>query len=109
MIRANDILSVITTPTKLLEVIKGCGYFYLNAFMEDSITSKLLLNERLEKCRVCKVYYQGVCDSTLSDEVVQDFSYHGEDRKKGELKNGCGCIISCKGMLPVAKCPLGKW
>lgn len=65
--------------------------------------------ERLEHCFKCPLRNQFDCSRTREAEVVGDFIYKGEQRYKGELKNGCGCVLKIKAKSPNSQCPLGKF
>jgi hypothetical protein len=60
-------------------------------------------------CNRCLLNYHGICSPTRTGEVVVDFIYNDEVRKKGEIKNGCGCPLKAKHSNPDSKCPLGHF
>lgn len=107
--KAIDILKVITTPSKLLEVLRGCGSFYLSHFESNPIDSKLHFHHRINKCKECSIYSNGFCSSYRKEVLKETFDYYGELRQEGNEYSGCGCNVNCKAFLVQQKCPLGKW
>lgn len=98
---------------KLLDIVEGCfGSAYsdtVHTLLKKETTSFQLSKGRLEICSSCDLYNNGQCNPQKTGEVVRDFTYHGEPRKKGELRAGCGCKVKCKTTLGHESCPLGKW
>ncbi len=64
---------------------------------------------RMSICKSCKVYNDGVCDSTKYHIAIKDFRYNGELRFQGRVYTGCGCPLKAKTNSVKSQCPLGKW
>jgi hypothetical protein len=58
---------------------------------------KQMYYNRIEICKVCPIFNNGICDSSKSTSIG-NISY-----------NGCGCIITCKAALEENRCPANKW
>ena len=96
---------------ELKNIIKGgCNYIINESGIldSDSIIKKYKADLKLKKCLSCSLYDNDVCNDKKEEIVVCDFEYKGENRKKGEVKKGCGCFIPMK-ILSNSKCPIGKF
>lgn len=59
---------------------------------------RLLGESRLLICKECPIRTQAICDPRKK----------GKD-KEGNIKSGCGCVLTAKVLEKNSKCPLGKW
>lgn len=83
-----------------------------NGFLNSIFPTEEILQmskERLKHCFECPLRNQFDCSRTREAEVIMDFVYKGEQRYKGELVKGCGCILKIKAKSPNSHCPLGKF
>lgn len=64
---------------------------------------------RISICNKCPLNVKGTCVPYRKIQVVKDFNYKGEDRKKGQLVTGCGCVLISKVRSPQSQCPANKW
>lgn len=95
--------------SKIGEILSGWGNKTLDQFGLLDKETQELGEKRLLVCMNCTVRTDFRCDSNKQGEVQEDFSFHGEQRKKGEIYNGCGCNLQAKSLSPNSQCPLGYW
>ena len=68
-----------------------------------------LVIKKMNICASCDLLTKKLfCNKNKKGEVIRDFQYGKQFRKKGELYNGCGCYIPAKARSK-STCPLGKW
>jgi hypothetical protein len=67
--------------------------------------------ERASICADCIHNKNSVCSKNVTSPAVKDFVYNktGEQRKEGELYEGCGCDLKLKVYSESTQCPVGKW
>mgnify|MGYP006268004933 CR=1 FL=1 len=86
------------------EIVEGWGnLIFPNKKVEYEAKMRAII------CSECSLYNVGMCNFLKEDEAVRDFTYRGEERKKGQKYSGCGCPIATKTRSMSSKCPLGKW
>lgn len=69
--------------------------------IKSIITSKdteELHTKRMEVCKACVAFKDGICSSKVS--LVNT---------NGKEVKGCGCVLSIKTRVADATCPAGKW
>lgn len=89
---------------KLKEITQG----WINTIWENPEIEKEAY-KKAQICSNCPLNKNNICDSDTEGEVVIDFVYGEEERKKGEKKKGCGCFLVAKTRSPKSQCPLGKF
>lgn len=94
---------------KLKEILDGWGNVVKETIGLLDPKVKEEAERRLKICDRCPIRSTSTCDPNLRGHVIQDFTYSGEKRKKGQLVNGCGCNISAKTLSPDSQCPMGLW
>lgn len=102
--------SVLTTRG-LVSIISGCASHIINkAGLQTELVASVIKYRLDMVCASCDINNDGQCDPTRTGSVIVDFLYHGtEERKKGDIKTGCGCNLMCKTANLSEQCPLGKW
>lgn len=61
---------------------------------------------KMEFCNKCPLNVNGICTSYKKAPVIKDFNYRGEDRKEGQMVEGCKCPLDKKTKSD-SQCPRG--
>ena len=90
------------------EILNGYrNHLFPPSELKDKIQE--VVSYRKSICDSCKLNTVNICNPSIYEEAVQDFTYHNEERKKGIQYSGCGCPLLIKQKSFHSVCPLGKW
>lgn len=100
----------------LINSLPDIGDGFVNSIKQElGILDEKIIEDSVKKlklCNSCKLRKGNSCSPSIEGEVVVDFYYkvENENRKKGEIKKGCGCSLKNRKILaPNSQCPLGKF
>jgi hypothetical protein len=83
----------------LKDIYEGWGNLIKDKMNLLDIKTKEMAEERLLNCHFCHIRNGLICSSKRI----------GKHKTTGEIKKGCGCVISAKALAPDSRCPLGRW
>lgn len=99
----------VLTFSSLKQIFQGCGVHFLEQFNKNPEEVSFVYKHRLNLCDSCEIQLGGQCRMDMESVTVSDFLYGNEYIKKGEVRNGCNCLVKCKAGSMSSVCPLGKW
>jgi len=93
-------------------ILEGWGNSIKDKFgLLNNPELKLKSEKRLLICDKCSLRDNNTCSRNRTGFVEKTFRYldEKEDRLKGQIVKGCGCMLSMKSLCDNCQCPLGKW
>lgn len=94
---------------KLKNILIGWMRLGLDEFNLLSDELKELSDQRIGICTGCSLREGNSCSTEKSGKAIKSLEYEDEQRYKGIVYSGCGCLLDAKTLVDDEKCPLGKW